>query len=635
MKSVKDLLDCIRERAQVSFDKGQWFEQIIKAVFEQDSYYKDRFSKVWLWKDYPERDGGDTGIDLVAKQTDHHGGGLCAIQCKFYDSGNIPNSDINKFLAKAGPKYTDRILVATGGYSKTSHRKLQDNFVSVITGNDLAEIEIESDQLVFTKPDRLEIKTNLHKPRYHQKEAINKVTNWFASSQTQGRLLMPCGTGKSLTALWLAEKNVGAGGRLLYLVPSIALMSQTMKVFSSQKSSKQRYIGICSDRKTGKSKDDITDLTELLIPVTTDIDKIGKAFSQDSPDCLTVVFSTYQSLSKICQVQAKTNIEFDLIICDEAHRTTGLQKLDDSKEDANSFLLVHDQDKLKAKKRLYMTATQRIYTPAAKQKAKDRNIDFYSMDDSQKYGDVIYEMKFDEAVNNGLLSDYKVIVIAYDAKRLQHLQNQYSVERSKNIGTDDYLSMIGLWDALSAPNTDGLEEEHASGVANKDHCRQGIVFTNSIKKSRLIEEHWPNIVNHYIKKNNYWNDKSRPLRLEIDHVDGGMNAQERGAKLERLKQRPDFGEARLLTNARCLSEGVDVPSLDAVLFVDPKSSEIDIVQSVGRVMRKSDDKDFGYIILPVIVPQDRLLRSADFLKSSNFCYCLESLKSATFSRSTA
>ena len=616
MKSVSDLLDEIRQRSTSVQQKGFRFEKLMQVALKQHPEYMDRFSTVYLWEEWPGRDGGDIGIDIVAQETEEYGGGLCAIQCKFYDSGPIPNSGIEKFLSAAGPEFTSRILIATSNYSQVAQRKLLNHNVAVITANDLAYWIIEDDSFDLGKPASLKLKRVKLKPKYHQADALRGVEDWFAGPQTQGRLLMPCGTGKSLTALWLTENNVGVGGRVLYLVPSISLMNQTMKAWAGQKSLAHRYVGVCSDVKTGRGEDEDSDLTELSMPVTTDSSKITQALKQEHPHSLTVVFSTYQSLIKVHEAQSNGAPEFDLVICDEAHRTTGVEKAESSD---SAFLLVHNQEKIKAGRRLYMTATQRIYEPAAKLRAGDKNLDVYSMDDPNLYGPIIYEMKFGEAVNNNLLSDYKVVVIAYDADKEVNLHNQYVVQSgSDDIQTKDWVELIGLWDALASPETEGYVSDRPAGLANDNHCRQGLVFTSSIKKSEKVAEHWPNIIQTVANKLTDAYDESPSLTLQVEHMDGKMNAFERHQKLAWLRKRPGANEARLITNARCLSEGVDVPSLDAVLFMSPKKSKIDIIQSVGRVMRKADNKKIGYIILPIVVPHNQIAYSHEHLSSSEF-----------------
>ncbi|MCY3854652.1 MAG: DEAD/DEAH box helicase family protein [Thaumarchaeota archaeon] len=612
-KSIGILLDEIRLKAINSAQKGRLFERLMKIALQQHPEYEDQFQQIWLWNEYPNRDGGDIGIDLVAQYTEDYGGGKCAIQCKFYDSNLIPNSEIDKFLASA-VSYDKRILIATSNYSAVSQRKLVNSNTTVITIDDLNDWIVVDDTFSFNRIENLKLKKDKFIPRYHQKEVLQKVAKWFSQGNVKGRLLMPCGTGKSVTALWLTEQNLGMGKRILYLVPSISLMAQTMKVWASQKSLKHRYIGICSDQKAGKDEEDI-DLTELSMPVTTDASKINKALQENHPDSLVVTFSTYQSLSKICQAQERGAPQFDLVICDEAHRTTGVEKSDSSD---NSFLLVHNEEKLRASHRLFMTATQRVYTQAVKSKAAGKDLGLYSMDDEDQYGQIIYEMQFGQAVDNGLLADYQVVVIAYDADQVRDLQNEYTIREGVNIDTDDCISMIGLWDALADPFTEGYTKERPAGVVHENHCRQGLVFTNSIKKSKLVAQHWPKITEAYINKFKHKYNDGQSLDIDVEHVDGNMNAFERHKKLTWLKNRPEYTKSHLITNAKCLSEGVDVPSLDAVLFVDPKSSEIDIIQSVGRVMRISKTKKIGHIVLPVVVPQDQILQSHEYLTSSAF-----------------
>ncbi len=596
---------------------GKRFELLVKAALEQHPVYgENRFSNLWLWSDWPGREGVDIGIDIVGEETD---GGLCAIQCKCY-SGSIPSNEIYKFLSAAGTKWKSRILVATSDYSGSAARKLRDHHVEVITSGNLAEWEVKGEtETLISKPQTAELEQVVrHKPRLDQEEALSRVAQWYSNEESKGRILLPCGTGKSLVAMWAAERNVGEEGLVLYLVPSIALMGQTMRVWASQRSMPHRYIGVCSDRKAGRDDEDV-DLTELAMPVTTQVEKIAEELKKSSADTMTVLFSTYQSLEVVCDAQKRENFVFDLVICDEAHRTAGVESSDKS----SPFLIVHDENRLRAKHRLYMTATQRIYTPAAKLRAKGGKADLYSMDDEAVYGPVLYDMKFGEAVHRKLLSDYQVVVIGYDENQVVNAHNFYATEKEENISTQEWIQMVGCWDALADPETVGPDRDRPAGTVNPDVtkiCRRAIAFSNTIKSSENVAEHWPQIVQTTtrVSPQSHKDAVCAPLGLEVKHIDGKMNAYKRHKALDWLRADPGDNEARVVTNARCLTEGVDVPSLDAVLFLAPKRSDIEIVQAVGRVMRKAPGKQTGYIVLPVLVPEGCSLESEEVLSSSNF-----------------
>ena len=617
MPSVLDLLEVIRERASGPADKGKRFERLVKTALEQHPVYgENRFSRLWLWNDWPGREGGDFGIDIVGEETD---GGLCAIQCKCYDSASIPNSEIDKFLAAAGSRWKSRILVATSDYSDYAARKLKEHNAEVITSGNLAEWKVTGEpETLLREPETAVLERVRHNPFPHQEEALRHVARWYSDEESKGRVIMPCGTGKSLVAMWAAERNVGEGGLVLYLVPSIALMSQTMRVWASQRSLPHRYIGVCSDTKAGRNSED-ADLTELAMPVTTRVEKVAQELKKSCADTITVVFSTYQSLEVVCDAQAQEGFVFDLVICDEAHRTAGAQ----SEDKRSPFLIVHDEIRLRAKRRLYMTATQRIYTPAAKRRAAGGNADLYSMDDEAVYGPILYDMKFGEAVDRGLLSDYQVVVIGYDQAQVVSARNSYVTEGGANISTEQWIQMIGCWDALADPETNGPDRNRPAGIVNIDEtkiCQRAIAFSNTISSSKNVAGHWSQIVETTtgVRPQSYRKAGSAPLGLEVKHIDGTMNAYKRHQALNWLRADPGGGQARVVTNARCLTEGVDVPALDAVLFLAPKRSDIEIVQSVGRVMRKAPEKQTGYIVLPVLVPEGCALESEKVLSSSDF-----------------
>jgi len=585
----------LRAEAESTVDKGKRFERLMKRYFEIDPLYRDRFEKVWLWNDWPGRGNvPDTGIDLVAQERD---GGVCAIQCKFYERETAIGKDgINSFISASNREpFTARLLVNTGAdlgkHAKTTIGGLQPP-MQILRFGDLVDQPIHWPD-ALAKPEKLQLRPVRFGLQEHQQTAVDDVVQKFKESP-RGRLIMPCGTGKTFTALKIAESVAGRGGRVLYLVPSIALLGQTMREWVTQKSLGHRYIGICSDAQAGKNSEDAS-ISELEIPVTTDRDTIRAALRKDRPQNLTVVFCTYHSLPIIAEAQAGGAPDFDLALCDEAHRTTGVEKPGDK---LSPFVLIHDAEKIRAKHRLYMTATPRIYAEQAKTKAKDGDIGLFSMDDEKQYGPEFYRMEFSEAIEQDLLSDYRVLVLNIGEQHVTTvLQSMLAhAEGGSELNLDDAGRMLGCWRALEEP--EGLGKQTAAGP-----LRRAIAFTNRIDDSKLMAKNWQQLVEQAIALQPE-EKRAGMLRCEVQHVDGKQNAFLRKERIDWLKR--ESGDAcRILSNARCLSEGVDVPALDAVLFMQPRRAQIDVVQAVGRVMRKSAGKEYGYIILPIVIPVDQ------------------------------
>ena len=401
---------------------------------------------------------------------------------------------------------------------------------------------------------------------------------------------MACGTGKTFTALRIAEAVARIGGRVLYLVPSISLFQQSMREWATHRKLVHRYIGICSDTRAGRNDEDAS-LQELEIPVTTDTVSISRTLQNTSKDALTVVFCTYHSLELIEKAQDDGAPEFDLIICDEAHRTTGIEHPTDS---TSPFVLVHDKKRIQASKRLYMTATARLYTESAKTKAARHDIEVYSMDDPASYGPEFHRLQFSRAVEQNLLSDYKVVVLAMSEQHVDKTLQAHLASIGGEINLTDAAQIVGCWRALQNPENKRLDNGAIRPLS------KAIAFTNTILSSKRLETHWDGIIEQAISLLPE-DDQARALHCETRHVDGQHHALERRASIEWLKGSSDSA-CRILSNARCLSEGIDVPALDAVLFMNPRRSQVDIVQAVGRAMRKSEGKEYGYIILPIVVP---------------------------------
>lgn len=456
--------------------------------------------------------------------------------------------------------------------------------------------------------------------REHQQQAIDQTHAYFkideATGQpahTRGKLIMACGTGKTFTSLRIAETETGGRGLVLFLVPSIALLGQTLRSWLQQALEPMLAVCICSDpqvsKQSEKNDNDTTSVVDLALPASTDVPSIVKQLQharQHNVEGLTVVFSTYQSIDVIARAQKQLLSEtgdtfgtFDLIISDEAHRTTGVT-LKDERESA--FVRVHDNDFLRATRRIYMTATPRLYTDETKRRAEENSAVLCSMDDRSMYGDEIYRIGFGEAVKQELLSDYKVLILAVGEKDIPPTLQNAITDKSSTIPADDASKLIGCINALSKKVL-GADEEFVKG-SDPLPMRRAVAFCSNIKASKATAEAFTICKDLYmddIKEE----DRATMVDVVAHHVDGSMSATKRDEELMWLKEQPDNErECRMLTNARCLSEGVDVPSLDAVVFISPKNSQVDVVQSVGRVMRRSEGKKYGYIIIPVVVPAD-------------------------------
>ena len=381
------LLALLRERYATPQERGRAFERLMQYAFQRhpDVYGPARFKNVWRWMEWPDREthgySADVGIDLVAEQTEAWGGGLCAIQTKFHETAAIGKAAIDSFLsASSAAVFTDRILVVTSSLS--AHAKTMVSKTSprceVLHGSDIENWPTDWSEFVDI-PERLAFNHARYKPHPYQAEAVQNTVAGF-KDHDRGKLILPCGTGKSVVSLWIAEQVAGQGGRVLYLVPSIALMGQTMREWARERDPAipHRYVGICSDTRAGRNDED-ADMAELAMPVTTDPEQIAGKLKEVHPESMTVVFCTYQSLELVADAQAKGAPAFDLALCDEAHRTTGIQQ----STKGSAFTLIHETDKVLVDKRLYMTATPRLYTNQVKAKVGEhtRDFDVYSMDD--------------------------------------------------------------------------------------------------------------------------------------------------------------------------------------------------------------------------------------------------------------
>ena len=630
MSTIAQILNKFRQDAFSERDKGYRFERLMQAYLKTTTLYANLFEEVWLWTEFPFHDqfgGKDTGIDLVARTVE---GEYWAIQCKCYAANAFINKpDVDTFLSTSGKRFetesgmtgfVQRLWISTTNkWNSTAEQTIRNQNPPVTRLN---LIDLENDDVDWNSLEQgifgMASRSKPFTIREHQQQAIDQTHAYFKIDEvtgqpahTRGKLIMACGTGKTFTSLRIAENETGGRGLVLFLVPSIALLGQTLRSWLQQALEPMMAVCICSDpqvsKQTEKNDNDTTSVVDLALPASTDVPSIVKQLQharRHNAEGLTVVFSTYQSIEVISRAQQQLLKEtgdafgtFDLIICDEAHRTTGVTLKDETE---SAFVRVHNNDFLRAVRRIYMTATPRLYTDETKKRAEENSAVLCSMDDRSMYGDEIYRIGFGEAVKQELLSDYKVLILAVGEKDITPTLQNALTREDGTIDADDPSKLIGCINALSKKVL-GADEEFVKG-SDPLPMRRAVAFCSSIKASKAIANAFTDYKDLYMEDIRE-EDRATMVDVVAHHVDGSMSATKRDEELMWLKEQPENErECRMLTNARCLSEGVDVPSLDAVVFISPKNSQVDVVQSVGRVMRRSEGKKYGYIIIPVVVP---------------------------------
>ena len=596
--SLNTVLQELRALSSEPHTRGNLFEKLMQKYFLTDPIYRNRFKQVYTWAEYPDKSSSDEGIDLVAITHDDK---YCAIQCKFYaEDHRLQKSDIDSFFTASGKyPFKERIIVSTtDSWSKKAEEALEDQRIAcerIGIGN-LQNSPINWSNL--HNLDKMQQK-HPHELREHQEKALKDVLKGFQHEDV-GQLIMACGTGKTFTSLRIAEEMVSnGGGNILFLVPSLSLLSQSLREWSSNGEIPQRNFAVCSDAKVGNNEEDIR-AYDLEIPVTTDAEKLADKLKQStatSPKVTrynNVVFATYQSIEVVINAQKLGAPEFDLVICDEAHKTVGSSV---KEKQQSYFTLVHDKQKLKAKKRLYMTATTRFFPPITKEKVeKLEDIELFSMDDKNIFGNEFHRLDFAQAVEDKLLSDYKVLILTVTN---ENATNSIKNITDKEIELSDVAKIIGCWNGLVKRTSD----PNALPEIERFPMKRAVAYTGRIDTSKKVKDLFNQVIQEYQKEHKDISSDNA-LKCEVEHTDGKENAMIRNTKLNWLREDSDDNVCRILSNARCLSEGVDVPALDAVMFLSPRKSKIDIVQSVGRVMRRAPGKNMGYIILPVFCNTD-------------------------------
>ena len=602
------LLNYMRTISNNKSDQGFRFEQLIKKILLTSPLYSEIYEKIWTWNEFPYNENKhDYGIDLVAKV--HGTDEYHAIQCKFYKEEHaVSKEDVDTFLSASGKpfningtqiRFSGRIIISTTDkWTSTANEIIEGQIppVNRIRLQDLKEAGIDWESFSVDNVDSIKVR-NKKEVRPHQLKAVMDVLHGFHSSD-RGKLIMACGTGKTFTSLKVVEALTKGKGNVLFLVPSISLLNQSLLEWTAECKYNYQVYAICSDPKASRlNNDTYQSITDTVIPATTNVqalvDEYNNTINSTQYNGIRFFFSTYQSIEVVSNFQKMTGLKFDITICDEAHRTTGVTLVG---EDESNFVKVHDNDYINSDKRLYMTATPRIYGDESKQKASKNSAILCSMDDEEIYGKTFHTLGFSDAVSQGLLSDYKVIVLAVDEGYVNRALQNLLTDADSELTLDDSIKIVGCLNGLSKKTLFEGEENYFENDPQK--MKKAVAFCSDIKGSKRFVQ----LIGEIQDELKLYGHDEDLVTVEAEHVDGTQNALYRKEKIEWLKEDIPENQCRILSNARCLSEGIDVPALDAVMFLNPRNSIVDIIQSVGRVMRKAEGKKFGYIILPIGIP---------------------------------
>ena len=569
---------------------GDVFERLTQLYLQTKPLYKTKIKNAWLYSEIPPRvrkkikslPTADEGIDLVAETKD---GEFWAIQSKYRTDKDKPLTvkELSTFtnLAFNTCKGSFAQAIVVHSVSKpVKKRKLLGNTVEIGLQRWL-EMDAGHWALICrtigNKPARPKKRT----PRPHQRKAIRSAaTHFIDNKESRGKLIMPCGTGKSLTAFWIANKLDAK--TVLLVVPSLALIKQSVEDWTQEMVARgednlTEWLCICSDDSAGSvNKDDfVSDTYSTGLPVTTDAKKIG-AFLKKRTKRRKIVFVTYQSSPVFAKAARRAGAKFDLAVMDEAHKTAG--------EKSKAFATLLFDKNLPIKKRIFMTATERVMSGA--------NDDVVSMDKVDIYGDCFYQLSFKEAIHSDppIISDYKILTIFVTEDEIRS-----AIKDRQFVSNQKY--------KLDAKDSRELAAAIALRKAYKKYrIKHAVSFHRSIQAASDFSDLHESL------------NASASLRPKVEcfHISSKKTT---GQRTELLK---DFADSKrsLITNARCLTEGVDVPAIDCVLFADPKQSTVDIVQAAGRALRPHADKKFGYIMLPIIVPKGKTVD--EFAKTTEF-----------------
>lgn len=555
-------------------NSGKLFERGCKWMLEYVEPYASQLHDVWLWEEWPHNWGVDHGIDLVAES---RSGELWAIQAKAYGPRTrITKKDIDSFVAESSgtgpfdqPIFGQRLLVAsTDLLAAAADRLLQRLRIPTVMARDLARLPATwpTDELL-APPQRPRAR-----PRSHQMAAIRDVSRVLKSKEhTRALAVMACGTGKTLVALRVAE--ILQSQRTAVVVPSLGLLAQTLRYWTANRRPGHEFdaLAVCADHTTGLVDDMPIEYVNVVgYPTTTDPSAIAEAMLRDRP---LVIFATYRSLRSLSKACRQSGTELDLLIADEAHRCAGSEQ--------GMYGMVLDNQELPSKRRLFMTATPRHYGAVARRRAADNGSVVFSMDDEQHFGPVAHRFGFRRAIESGVICDYRMIIIECRRDVLRHVTERRLMAR-RGAATTDAEALATQIVTLKAMRDFGLERV--------------LTFHQTIAAAERFSEDLQDVAG--------WLPDDERLQDEVlaDFVTGEMNAAERDRRIRQFAT-ADMRTRRVLSSARCLCEGVDVPAADTVVFAEPGRSNADMVQAVGRALRRAPGKSLGTIVVPLVVPE--------------------------------
>jgi superfamily II DNA or RNA helicase len=552
-------------------EKGAVFERLTQLYLEVTPEYRAELQHVWPIRDAPRNvclllnlPTLDEGIDFIAR-TRH--GKYWAIQSKFRSQHDKPltRRELGTFssLAFNTCSNIELAVVAHTASKPVSKRHLMRNTTEI--GLDRWQsLDQEAWRLIVAKLKGRSARPRVRRPKRHQQAAISEAKKHFITDgATRGRLIMPCGTGKSLTAYWIAEAL--KANTILVAVPSLALVRQSLADWTREflaNGIKPDWLCVCSDETVGNLERDefVGEVYDLGLPTHTDANEIAALLRARSSGPK-IVFTTYQSSSRLAAAARKARINFDLAILDEAHKTVGVH--------SKTFATLLSDKKIKIQRRVFMTATERVFRG-------DRS-DVLSMDNEKDYGARFFQLSFKEAIKQRIITDYKILTITVSDGHVRKLIDENRILK------------------LNSRDLDEAEAQAiAAGIALKrtykrHSVKHAVSFHRSIRGADRFREQQdalnrmgslgPKTTNLHISSKKTAGQRSDLLREFVVH------------------------KRALMTNARCLTEGVDVPAIDCVMFADPKQSRVDIVQAAGRALRRHEGKEHGYIVVPVVVPE--------------------------------
>ena len=552
-------------------ERGDAFEHLTYLYFNIDPKYSF-YDWVYKKKDVPQKDLNklkipqqDLGIDLIGKVGEEYH----PIQCKYHEhkERSVTFQEVSTFLAQLGNNKNFKMgyIASTADKTSANYERIEKKPVQKLLSNTWFKL----DKDFFDKARKFEKKQKYNPkpffPRNHQKKAIrNAYKHFVKENNSRGKLIFPCGAGKSLTGFWMMEK-LNASSTVI-AVPSLALIKQTLDVYLkevSARNQKVKWLCICSDEGIGKNDDILYKTDEIGVPCNTDKEYIQKWLRKNRNEKI-IIFTTYQSGRIIADISKSLKFKFDLGIFDEAHKTVG------KNENLFSYLLF--EDNISIKNRIFMTATERFYQGSFDE--------ILTMDDPDDYGDVFSQMSFKEAIDQDILTDYKLITIKVDDKEIsEFIQENNLVKINNKWGkvseARSLASMIALRKAME-----------------KYSIKNAVSYHSSIERARRNMDINDVITNSYSYE-----------PIDKFHVSGKIGTSKREAIIKEFAS----SNRSLITNSRCLTEGVDVPNIDCILFADPRKSKVDIVQAIGRALRKGNkNKKNGYVVLPVLVNEDSM-----------------------------